>query len=98
MKKITSVIVAFILVLSFASISTLAKDKILNYDGADHIYTAPKVIIMNGGAVLMFDMQPIILNERTYFSFDTITDKFSGIIEWDAAKNIVMIYLGNSKL
>ena len=91
----------FVLILAIFSVVYATKIDVLRYDGADHKYTGPEVILnLNGNEFEVSEglMPPIILDNRTLVPVREVFELLGGEVYWDASEKRVDVKLGEKEI
>lgn len=79
MKKILITALVTLCMTSFI----YANDKILTYDGADHVYSGPDITLnINGEDLESLPMDPVILEDRTLVPIREVFEPMGAVVTW----------------
>lgn len=98
MKKILRAFIAStILTATALSVQAAPVKMTLTYDGVKHSYNAESIELrVNGEALTLTDMPPVILNGRTYVPAREVFEPIGAVVDWKASTQEVYIgYNGN---
>ena len=97
MKKIVTVLLSFVILLSF-SVNSFAKPLMLTYDGKVHAYSGNILQLKVNNEVVNTEIPPIILNDRSLVPARAVFEKLGAAVTWDAKTSKVLVAMNNTNV
>lgn len=97
MKKIITLVLSLIIILSFTTHS-FAQAILLNYDGKTRKYTGNIYSLKINDEVINTDVPPVIINNRSMVPVRAVFEKLGAGVKWDEKTQKMNISLNNSNI